>query len=58
MKTLDKCKEFLEQQDGVDRVEVVRDEFLHARFASCLNPTEPHDFIVQRREVKVIASVS
>ena len=58
MKTLDKCKELLEQQEGVEQVEVVRDEFLHAKFASRLNPKEPHDLVVhpvaEKQALKVV----
>ncbi len=57
MKTLDKCKELLERQEGVDHVEVVRDEFLHAKFASRLNPKEPHDLVVHPVAEKQVLKV-
>ena len=46
MVTLEKCRELLERQDGVEQVEAVRDEFVHAQFANRLNPKEPHDLVV------------
>lgn len=57
MKTLDKCRELLEPREGVEQVEVIRDEFLHARFASRLNPKEPHDLVVHPVTEKQVLKV-
>jgi len=46
MISLDKAKELLEQQDGVDGVEVCKDKYLQAQFANRVNPQEPHVLIV------------
>ncbi len=46
MITLSQSKELLEQQTGVDGIEVCKDQYLRAHFANRVNPKEPHDLIV------------
>ena len=46
MITLDQTRELLEQQDGIEGVEVCRNEFVRARFLNKINPKEPHELAV------------
>jgi hypothetical protein len=46
MITLYQCKDFLEDQENVEGIEVCNDTYLRARFANALNPKAPHTLIV------------
>lgn len=46
MEKLEKFRDLLTQQDEVDDVEVVKDQYLRASFANRINPKEPHSLVV------------
>jgi len=52
MITLDKCRGLLEQQEGIEAVEVARNEFVRARFANRVDPNSPHNLVVHPIEEK------
>lgn len=46
MKTLEKCRDLLTQQPGVERVQIFNNEFVHAAFANRINPGQQHALII------------
>lgn len=57
MITLAKCKELLEQQEGVADVEVCKEQYLRGHFTNPVNPKEPHDLIVHPIPEKLVVRV-
>jgi hypothetical protein len=57
MITLSKCRELLEQQEGVMDIEVCKDQYLRGHFANRVNPKEPHDLIVHPILEKLVVRV-
>ena len=57
MITIDKVKELLDQQDGVEGVEVCRNEFIKGQFLNRINADEPHGIVVHPVEEKQVLKV-
>ncbi len=57
MEKLETMRDLLTQQDEVDGVEVVKDQYLRANFANRINPKEPHNLIVHPILEKLILRV-
>ncbi len=57
MITMEMCKELLESQEEIERVEVSKDEYVRGRFANPLDPKEPHDLVVHPITEKLVLRV-
>ena len=57
MITLERCKELLEHEDGLEQVEVCGSGFVRAKFTNRMDPTEPHDLVLHPVEEKQVLKV-
>jgi len=57
MISLEKAKEMLEHQGGVENIEVCKDEWVLARFANRLNPEKPHNLVVHPIREQLIMKI-
>lgn len=57
MLAVEQAAQLLQRQEGVEQIEVVRNEFLHATFANHLNPKDPHDLVIHPVAEKQVLKV-